>query len=93
MMTLSCRIVNVKPKVKMKNEDVDVLWVCVCVANFLIFSYLCARVLQEKILSPLCPKKEFIKLLKLFFNFFSIRSGLLYEMKINIISISFLLRL
>ena len=40
MMTLSCRIVNVKPKVKMKNEDVDVLWVCVCVANFLIFSYL-----------------------------------------------------
>ena len=49
MMTLSCRIVNVKPKVKMKNEDVDVLWVCVCVANFLIFSYLCARVLQEKI--------------------------------------------
>ena len=39
-MTLSCRIVNVKPKVKMKNEDVDVLWVCVCVANFLIFSYL-----------------------------------------------------
>ena len=41
MMTLSCRIVNVKPKVKMKNEDVDVLWVCVCVANFLIFSYLC----------------------------------------------------
>ena len=47
MMTLSCRIVNVKPKVKMKNEDVDVLWVCVCVANFLIFSYLCAKVLEE----------------------------------------------
>ena len=62
MMTLSCRIVNVKPKVKMNNEDVDVLWVCVCVANFLIFSYLCARVLEE-INSPLCPKKELIKLL------------------------------
>ena len=37
MMTLSCHIVNVKPKVKMKNEDVDVLWVCI---DFLIFSYL-----------------------------------------------------
>ena len=74
MMTLSCRIVNVKPKVKMKNEDVDVLWVCVCVANFLIFSYLCARVLQEKN-CPLCPKKEFIKLLKLFFNFFQSDQG------------------
>ena len=29
MMALPCHIVNVKPKVKMKNEDVDVLWVCV----------------------------------------------------------------
>ena len=57
MMTLSCHIVNVKPKVKMKNEDVDVLWVCVCVANFLIFSYLCARVLQEKIVLY-APKKS-----------------------------------